>query len=63
MKHKDNPDYKIQKEPAAFRRLCVETGYARIPKQNLCQPAAFRRLCVETISPLSPIGPTPASRL
>ena len=35
--------------PAAFGRLCVETGYARIPKQHLC-PAAFGRLCVETAS-------------
>ena len=33
--------------PAAFRRLCVETGR---PPPDLClgEPAAFRRLCVET---------------
>ena len=34
--------------PAAFRRLCVETG---APSRNCCSqpPAAFRRLCVETL--------------
>ena len=33
--------------PAAFRRLCVETGDAA---RTFCpkNPAAFRRLCVET---------------
>ncbi|OFS00560.1 hypothetical protein HMPREF2954_08760 [Neisseria sp. HMSC067H09] len=35
--------------PAAFRRLCVETGKNY---QCVCRPkpAAFRRLCVETQS-------------
>ena len=33
--------------PAAFRRLCVETGVPYQPP-NLARPAAFRRLCVET---------------
>ena len=33
--------------PAAFRRLCVETGFCR--SGGRCRlPAAFRRLCVET---------------
>ena len=36
-------------EPAAFRRLCVET--AGMPsRMYVYRPAAFRRLCVETIS-------------
>ena len=37
----------IAEDPAAFRRLCVETVF----EIDLCQPtfpAAFRRLCVET---------------
>ena len=35
-------------EPAAFRRLCVETG--RVGTYiSAVSPAAFRRLCVETI--------------
>ena len=34
--------------PAAFRRLCVETGALRLTNL-LIDPAAFRRLCVETI--------------
>ena len=35
--------------PAAFRRLCVETG-ASNPRLVPADPAAFRRLCVETLS-------------
>ena len=34
-------------EPAAFRRLCVETAAGR-PQPLQRVPAAFRRLCVET---------------
>ena len=34
-------------QPAAFRRLCVETVLRRIGCRCLF-PAAFRRLCVET---------------
>ena len=34
-------------EPAAFRRLCVETGIDLFGGQD-SHPAAFRRLCVET---------------
>ena len=34
-------------EPAAFRRLCVETETAGDYK-GVKNPAAFRRLCVET---------------
>ena len=34
-------------DPAAFRRLCVETSIAtRV--HGITNPAAFRRLCVET---------------
>ena len=33
--------------PAAFRRLCVETG-REIDQLLKYDPAAFRRLCVET---------------
>ena len=35
--------------PAAFRRLCVETGLAAGAATCAC-PAAFRRLCVETMN-------------
>ena len=35
------------KNPAAFRRLCVETWRYRAVRRNVA-PAAFRRLCVET---------------
>ena len=35
-------------QPAAFRRLCVETGFG-ITRIHLSRPAAFRRLCVETM--------------
>ena len=34
-------------DPAAFRRLCVETLTA-VPIIGEGEPAAFRRLCVET---------------
>ena len=34
-------------KPAAFGRLCVETGYPTI-KKDTANPAAFGRLCVET---------------
>ena len=34
-------------EPAAFRRLCVETPVTN-PQNPKATPAAFRRLCVET---------------
>ena len=36
-----------QEEPAAFRRLCVETHMPHMRPGNGF-PAAFRRLCVET---------------
>ena len=36
--------------PAAFRRLCVETGLFGF-KSGRGTPAAFRRLCVETDIP------------
>ena len=35
------------KDPAAFRRLCVETQIEK-SKKKINKPAAFRRLCVET---------------
>ena len=34
-------------QPAAFRRLCVETLFIDC-LQSVDRPAAFRRLCVET---------------
>ena len=34
--------------PAAFRRLCVETLAIGVQAQHYSRPAAFRRLCVET---------------
>ena len=34
-------------EPAAFRRLCVETTLP-VKQPRVAIPAAFRRLCVET---------------
>ena len=37
----------LESEPAAFRRLCVETP-SREMKKFFEKPAAFRRLCVET---------------
>ena len=39
--------YAIKEDPAAFRRLCVETFW-RLSASSACVPAAFRRLCVET---------------
>ena len=47
--------------PAAFRRLCVETG-ERCEYIQPVVPAAFRRLCVETFS-VAPAGylPMPAA--
>ena len=36
------------KQPAAFRRLCVETSNGVLLGEN-APPAAFRRLCVETV--------------
>ena len=47
LKQTANTKSPIQKFPAAFRRLCVETvepDSAAVAKA----PAAFRRLCVET---------------
>ena len=40
---------KHESQPAAFRRLCVETNND-IVDQESSVPAAFRRLCVETFS-------------
>ena len=37
----------VNTEPAAFRRLCVETAKRRAANSKH-GPAAFRRLCVET---------------
>ena len=39
----------LREVPAAFRRLCVETGLSSILGLK-SSPAAFRRLCVETSS-------------
>ena len=38
-----------KEDPAAFRRLCVETWVYENQAIKL-NPAAFRRLCVETMS-------------
>ena len=38
---------RLMREPAAFRRLCVETNHFFI-SSGARLPAAFRRLCVET---------------
>ena len=47
MKHSVFLSIRVDKKPAAFRRLCVETGgLCFISDYN--HPAAFRRLCVET---------------
>ena len=40
-------------DPAAFRRLCVETIVVIDEAQNIF-PAAFRRLCVETVWLVAP---------
>ena len=40
-------------EPAAFRRLCVETSRLSVCL-SLAAPAAFRRLCVETHYAINP---------
>ena len=50
LKHRLHQEHLLPLQPAAFRRLCVETGvfYTRIPA---FPPAAFRRLCVETLPP------------
>ena len=46
------------KDPAAFRRLCVETSIPiRLAIQVL--PAAFRRLCVETFITLDTLNHFP----
>ena len=39
----------LREAPAAFGRLCVETGFPAIG-ERIAQPAAFGRLCVETCS-------------
>ena len=43
----------LREAPAAFRRLCVETGSSPLWLWQ-CLPAAFRRLCVETGKPFRP---------
>ena len=45
-------------QPAAFRRLCVETKMTAILRLKL-PPAAFRRLCVETLDVLGAIEDAP----
>ena len=49
-------------QPAAFRRLCVETFCLRTSFLTGI-PAAFRRLCVETFWRLSASSPRVSSRL
>ena len=48
--------------PAAFRRLCVETGRQTLSFLRV-SPAAFRRLCVETSSAVVTPIDLAASRL
>ena len=48
MKLKPLNDNLTHREPAAFRRLCVETISESWPMSSWA-PAAFRRLCVETL--------------
>ena len=48
MKRLEIEQYADVAKPAAFRRLCVETGAGEAVKVAF-NPAAFRRLCVETI--------------
>ena len=56
---------RLFRNPAAFRRLCVETYSSEIrTKENY--PAAFRRLCVETLyrqAYISPSAPAAFRRL
>ena len=42
-----NKKYRMEKEAAAFGRLCVETRYP-CPGNAALKAAAFGRLCVET---------------
>ena len=48
LKHRRPTFRACLKDPAAFRRLCVETRFASSTSWFQV-PAAFRRLCVETI--------------
>ena len=50
-------------EPAAFRRLCVETWPVRQSDHEFKAPAAFRRLCVETVWVMFAVVFVTASRL
>ena len=43
---------RVVSQPAAFRRLCVETLLEQLWLRNAL-PAAFRRLCVETLSAIT----------
>ena len=47
LKHKTPLGVRMRYFPAAFRRLCVETGGGGSHGGGN-SPAAFRRLCVET---------------
>ena len=52
----------VAADPAAFRRLCVETVRDAVLFLQ-CAPAAFRRLCVETVFEIDLCQPICASRL
>ena len=54
LKHSFRGGSLLKGQPAAFRRLCVETGLINPSQYRRCRPAAFRRLCVETI--IAPLG-------
>ena len=51
-----------REQPAAFRRLCVET-FVSAGSRLWREPAAFRRLCVETTFRFASIGNWASSRL
>ena len=53
---------RVMREPAAFRRLCVETNILNLIIASW-NPAAFRRLCVETIPTVQAIVCGVTSRL
>ena len=62
MKHRLKSQNFISVDPAAFRRLCVETELLS-DTGEVIEPAAFRRLCVETSSKTTTSKATVSSRL
>ena len=62
LKHECPLDSQKFKNPAAFRRLCVETRNTLVVGGHE-GPAAFRRLCVETSHAITGKGKRGPSRL